>query len=70
MRNLFDRYFSEISQEIWKQLFETVSLQQKTILQIIEQETGLKKKQKAQETFLHFTERMKMFLDKSEKIAA
>lgn len=69
MINLFNSYFEEISCESWKQLIETVSLQNETISAIIQGEKGPIRKKKAEKAITDFVETVNLF-NLENKLAA
>jgi transposase len=55
MTNLLQNYFSNVQEDIWNLLAETVALQHNTIMTLIHNEDGPKRRKKAEEAFTIFT---------------
>lgn len=55
LTNLLKDYFSEVSRNTWRQLSEAISLQSETISDLIRQEDGPIRKQKAQQAAANLT---------------
>jgi hypothetical protein len=56
MTNLFENYFSEVSETSWQRLVETLSSKHETIATIIQQEQGPIRKKKAEQALADFTD--------------
>ena len=55
LTNLLEDYFAEVSRDTWQQLSAAISLQSETISNLIQQEGGPIRKQKAQQAATKLT---------------
>jgi hypothetical protein len=55
LTNLLKDYFSEVSRDTWRQLSAAISVQSETLSDLIQQEEGPIRKQKAQQAAANLT---------------